>query len=119
MFDRLEAAEDAGDLPLWADHKRGSLDPHILLAVHALFLEHIKFLDYGFVYVSQQRVGQVVFFFEFLLGGDLISGDAEYNGSSLLDFLECVAEPARLQRSTGRVGLGIKEQDHAFTAIVF
>jgi hypothetical protein len=33
-----------------------------------------------------------------------------------LDLGECVAEPARLNRSTWRVGLGEKEQDHVFAA---
>jgi hypothetical protein len=35
-----------------------------------------------------------------------------------LDFLECVAEPARFNRSTGRIGFGVKEQDHVLAAIV-
>ena len=95
MFVGLEAADDAGDFPFGVDHKRRAFDPHILLTVHALFLEHPEFLDHGLVFIGQQGVGQIVFFFEFLLGGGLIGGDAEYNGSSLLDFLECVAEPAR------------------------
>jgi hypothetical protein len=116
---RFKAAEDACDFAFGVDHERGSFDAHILLAVHALFLEHVKFFDHGLVFVGQQGIRQVVLFFEFLLGGDLIGGDAEYNGSSLLDFLECVAEPARFYGSTGRVGLGIKKQDHILAAIVF
>ena len=95
MFRGFEAGEDPGDLPFRADHERGPLDPHIFPAVHALLLEHIKFLDDRFVFIGQQRIGQIVFFFEFLLFRRLIGGDAEYNGSSLLDFLVCVAEPAR------------------------
>jgi hypothetical protein len=35
-----------------------------------------------------------------------------------LYLFECVAEPARLNRSTGRVGFGIEEQDHVLAAIV-
>ena len=56
--------------------------------------------------------------FELLLSGRLIGGNAEYNGAGSLDFLECVAEPARFNRSTGCVGLGVKEQDHVLPAIV-
>ena len=119
MFVWLKTSDNACDPALRIDHKRGALDAHIFSAVHALFLEHIKFLDDGLVDIGEQRVRQVIFFFEFLLGGDFIGGDAEYNGSSLLDSLECVAEPARFYGSTGRVGFGIKEQDHGLVAIVF
>jgi hypothetical protein len=35
-----------------------------------------------------------------------------------LDFLKCVAEPARFQRSTGRIGFRIEEQDQIFSAKV-
>jgi hypothetical protein len=36
-----------------------------------------------------------------------------------LDLGECVAEPARLYRSTGRVGLRIEKEHHVLAAIVF
>src|SRR5262249_39580484 len=36
-----------------------------------------------------------------------------------LNLLECIAEPARLQRSAGSVGFRIKEKDHVLAAIVF
>ena len=95
MFVGFEASNDPGNLSFRVDHERGSFNPHILPAIHALFLKHVKFLDHSLLDVGEQGIRQIVFFFEFFLGGGLISGDAEYNGSSLLDFLECVAEPAR------------------------
>jgi hypothetical protein len=55
---------------------------------------------------------------ELFLRGRLVGGDAEDNRAGLLDFLECVAEPARFQRSTRGVRLGIKEEHHVFAAIV-
>jgi hypothetical protein len=116
---RLHASDDASDLPVRADHERGPVNPHVLPAIHALFLEHAELLGYVLVLVREQRVGQAVFFFEFLLRGRFVGGNAQYDRTGALDFLECVAEPARLQRSTGRVSLGVEEQNHVLSAIVF
>ena len=118
MLVRFQAGDDGRDLSFRADHERGPVNPHIFPAVHALFLEHAELDGHGLVFIGQQRVGKVVFLFEFLLGGGLVGGNAEYNSACPLDFLECVAEPARLNRSTGRVGFGVKEQDHVLPAIV-
>jgi hypothetical protein len=119
MLVRLQAADDRGDLSLRADHERGPVNAHIFPAIHALFLEHAIFDTDGLVHIRQKRIGEVGFLLELLLGRRLIGGDAEYNSASPLDFLECVAEPARFYRSTRRVGFGVKEQDHVLSAIIF
>jgi hypothetical protein len=118
MFVRLKTAENSADLSFRADHKRSPVYPHIFLAIHTFFFHHAVQIADGLVHIRQQRIRQIVFFFEFLLGRGFIGGDAKHNGSCLLDLLECVAEPARFNRSTGRVGFGIKEQDHVLAAIV-
>jgi hypothetical protein len=53
------------------------------------------------------------------LGRGLVGGNTQHYSSGPLDLGECVAEPARLNRSTGRVGLGIEKQHHILPAIVF
>ena len=118
MFVRLKTVENSADLSFRADHKRSPVYPHIFLAIHTFFFHHAVQIADGLVHIRQKRIGEIVFFFEFFLGRGFIGGDAEYNGSCLLDLFECVAEPARFNRSTGRVGFGIKEQDHVLAAIV-
>ena len=118
MLIGLDPVNNRADLAVRINNKRRPVNPHILPAIHALFLKNAVLVDHNFVHVGQKRVRQVVFLFKFLLCRGLIGRNAEYNGACALDFLECVAEPARLQRSTGRIGFGIKKQDHALAAIV-
>jgi hypothetical protein len=118
MLVRLQAVEDSADLALRADHKRSPVYPHIFLAIHTFFFHHSIQIADGLVHIRQKRIGEIVFFFKLLLGRGFIGGDAEYNGSRFLYLFECVAEPARFNRSTGRVGFGIKEHDHVLAAIV-
>jgi hypothetical protein len=104
--------EDAGDLAFTVDNEGGALDPQELLAVHALlFHDAVSGADF-LVGVGEERVGKVVLLLEFLLLFRAVGGDAEYDSAGLEYLLECVAEPARFYRSTGSVGLGIKEQNH-------
>jgi hypothetical protein len=114
----LQSHKDSGNPAFRADDEGCAVDPHIFLAVHALFLHHAILVADGLVFIGQQGIGQIVFFFEFLLGRGLVGGDAENSRTGPLDFLECVAEPARFNRSTWRVGLGIKEQDQVLAAII-
>jgi hypothetical protein len=115
----LDTGDDAGDLALRANHKRGSLDSHILPAIHALFLEHAKLLNHGLAGIGQKRKWQLVSIFEFLLGRGLVSGNTQHLRAGAVDFLVCVAEPARLIGSAGCIGLGIEKQDQGFSAIIF
>ena len=56
--------------------------------------------------------------FELLLGRRFVRRNTKDNRTGTLDFFVCVAEPARLYRSTRGVGLGIKKEDHVLAAIV-
>jgi hypothetical protein len=115
----FQTGQHGGNPAFRADHKSRPFDPHVFLAVHALFLHYAVLVADGLVFIRQQRIRQVVFLFEFLLGRGLIGGNAQHHGPGLLDLGECVAEPARLNRSTRRVGLGKEEQHHVLAAIVF
>ena len=119
MLVRFQTIDDGGDPAFRADHKRRPLNPHIFLAIHALLFHHAVLIAYGLVHIRQQRIRQVVFFLEFLLGRRLVGRNPQHYGAGFLDLCECVAEPARLNRSTGRVGLGEEEQNYIFSAIVF
>jgi hypothetical protein len=115
----LQAGKHGGNPAFRADHERRSLDSHIFLAVHAFFLHHAVLVADGFVFIRQKGIGQIIFLFKFLLGRGLVCGNTQHHGPGLLDLAECVAEPARLNRSTRRVGFGIKEQHHVLAAIIF
>ena len=115
----LDAGDDGGNLSLGADHEGSPFDPHVLAAVKTLFLQHIKLFGHAFILVGQQRIRQVVFFPELLLGGRFVPGNAEHHSAGTLDFLECVAEPARFYRSTRCVGFGKEEQHKVFATITF
>ena len=115
----FQAGQHGGNPAFRADHERGPFDSHIFLAVHAFFLHHAVLIADGLVFIGQQGIGQVIFFFKFLLGRGLVGGNTQHNGPCFLYLGKCVAEPARLNRSTGRVGLGIEKQHHVFAAIVF
>lgn len=118
MFIWLDPVQNGGNLSFRANHKGRAVNTHILLAIHAFFLHYAVLIANSFVHIGQQRIRQIVFFLEFLLGRGFIGRDAKDNRTGLLDFLECVAEPARLNGSTGRIGFGVEEQDHIFAAII-
>lgn len=119
MLIRFQTVQHSGNPALRADHESRPLNPHILFAVHALFFHHAVLVADGFVHIGQQGIREIVFLFKFLLGRGLVGGNTQYNGPGLLDLGECVAEPARLYRSTRRVCFGIKEQHYVLPAIVF
>jgi hypothetical protein len=119
MLIRFKASQHSGNPAFRADHKRRPFDPHIFLAVHALFLHYAVLVADGLVFIGQQRIRQVIFLFELFLGRGLVGGNPQHHGPGLLYLGECVAEPARLYRSTGRVGLGIEKEHHVLAAIVF
>ena len=118
MLVRLDAVQNRRNLSLRTDHKRGPVNTHVFFAIHALFFHHAVGVADGLVHVSQQGIRQLVLLFELLLGRGFIGGDAEYHSPGFLDFLECVAEPARLYGSTWCIGLGIEEQNHVFAPII-
>lgn len=118
MLIRFQPIQHRGDLALRADHEGRAVNAHIFLTVHAFFFHHAVLVADGLVFIGQQGIREIVLLFELLLGRGFVGGDAEHNRTGPLDFLECVAEPARLYRSTGRVGLGVKEQDNVLAAII-
>src|ERR1041385_2003999 len=119
MLVRFQTVQNRGNPAVRADHESRPLNPHIFLAVHALFFHHAVLVADGFVHIRQQGIRQVIFLFEFLLSRGLVGGNAQHHSSRPLDLGECVAEPARLNGSTWRVGLGIKKEHHILAAIVF
>jgi hypothetical protein len=119
VFFGLDAGDDGVDLTLRTNHKRGSLDPQVFSAIHALFLENPKLFSDSLVYVGQERKRKLVGVSEFLLRGGLVRGDAQHLGASAVNLLVCVAEPARLIGSTRGIGFGIEKQDQGLSTIIF
>ena len=119
MFVGLNSSDRGGDFAFRVDHKRGPLNAHVLVAIHAFFFEHVEFFGSFFVHVGQQGVRQIVFFLEFFLCRRLIGRNAQHYGAGFLYLLECVAEPARFCCSTGGIGLGIEKQDHTLSEVIF
>ena len=64
----FDTRENRADLAPGIDDERCAFNPHIFLAVHTLFLKHVKFLGQVLVHVGKKGIGQVVLFLEFLLG---------------------------------------------------
>jgi hypothetical protein len=67
MLFRLDSGQDCRDFSIGMNDERSPFDPHVLLAVHALFLEHVEFFGQVLVHVGQQRVRQLVLLFKFFL----------------------------------------------------
>jgi len=118
MLVGLDAVHDQGDPAIGVDQEGGSVDAHVLLPVKAFFLQNPEFLGHRLVFVGHERVGEGVLLLEFLLCRRFVGGDADDRGAGTLDFLKCVAEPARFERSTRSVCLGEEEQDQVLPAIV-
>ena len=106
----FDFGEDLQELLVGADYECCAFDAHDFLAVHVLFLEDTKLIDDFFVYICQERVGEIVFFLELALGFDGVAGDAEDDGSGGLQFFEGVAEAAGLDGTARGVGFGVKEE---------
>ncbi len=106
--------KDAHDLSTAIDHKGSALNSFHLPAVHILFFEDAKGLADLLLAIGEQGVRQVVFLFKLFLGLGRIGRDTQDPRSGLLDFFECVAEPARFNGSAGGICLRIEEEhDHS------
>src|SRR5271163_4057722 len=114
----LDLWEDLEEGLVGADEEGGPLDADDFLAVHVLFLEHIKLFADFFVYICKEWIGQVILFLEFLLSFGRVAGDAENNGSGGLELFEGVAEAAGFDGATGRIGSGVKEKDNGLAGKV-
>lgn len=60
---------DLADDALFVDCEGGALDAHVFPAVVILLFPDVVSLDYGLVFVGQEREGEVVFFGELLVAG--------------------------------------------------
>ena len=114
----FDLVKHAVNLPIGADDKCRAFDAHHFVAIHVLFFHHSEGIADFFVHVRQKRVGQVVLLLKFLLPGWRIGGNPKDDRPGFLQLLVCVAEPARFDSSTGRIGLGEEEQHHGFAAKV-
>jgi len=110
--------EDVLDLAVRADQECGPGDSHDLLPVHVFFFHYAILATNLLVAVGKQSVGQAVFFLKLLLLLRRIGGDSQDDCGGLLNFLVCVTEPGRLNRSTRRVGFRKEEQHHGLAAEV-
>ena len=99
------------ELLVGANYVGGALDARDLLAVHVLFFDDAEAVADGLVGVGQERVLQVVLFCELLLRFHGVARDAEDDDSRFLQLGEVVSEAAGFDGATGRVGLGIEEED--------
>ena len=115
----LHSGKDARDPALAIDYKGGAFYSHHLLAVHVLLFENSEGIDHLLFRVCQERIRKVVFLLKFLLSLRGISRYAEYSRTGLFDSLECVAEPARLDRSARSVRFGKEEQHHCLCFKIF
>ena len=116
---RLHLRKDPGDSPFAINYKRGALDAHHLFAIHILLFENPKSGNYLLLWISQQGIGQIVLLLEFLLRLRRIGRYAEHACSGLLYLLECVAEPARLNRSARSICFRKEEEHHGFSFKIF
>ena len=109
--------EDVEQGLVGTDDEGGSLDTEDFLAIHVLFLEDAKLIADFLVYISKERVGQVVFGAEFGLGLGGIARDAENYGTGRLDLGEGIAESAGFDGAAGGIGAGIEEQDNGLACV--
>jgi hypothetical protein len=106
----LDLGEDLQELLVGTDDECGAFDADHFLAVHVLFLEHPKLIADDFVYICEERIGQVVLFAEFALRFWGVAGDSEDDGAGFLELFKGVAEAAGLNGAARSVRLGIKEE---------
>ena len=100
----LDVLEDMDEFAVGADEECGARDAGDGLAVHRLVAQKIEALDEHLVGVGEQRILDVVFFGELLLRLYGVAGDAEDDGSSLLQLCELITKAAGFDGAAGRVG---------------
>jgi hypothetical protein len=101
-----------------ADEVSGAFDAFDELAVHVFGLDEVVAVDQDHVGVGEEVVGEVVFVFEFFLGGNGVTGDAENYDAGLLEFFESVAEAAGLDGAAGGIGPRVEKEDYGFASEV-
>jgi len=68
------------------DDKRGSLNPHVFPAIHALFFPDVVKLNDFFVLVAQKSERQVVFLAEILMGLNTVRTDTQNHSGEFFKF---------------------------------
>jgi hypothetical protein len=114
----FDFGEDFDEGLVGADEERRPLDADDFLAVHVLFLENPKLFADFFVYICKEWIRQVVLGLEFGLGFGRVAGDAEDDGSGVLELFEGVAEAAGFDGAAGGIGPGIEEEDNGLAGEV-
>ena len=112
----LDLFEDVLDLAVGANDEGGPGNAPDFLAIHVLFLHDAEGLGDFLVGVGEEAEGQVLAFFEFLLGFGRVGRDAEQHGTGLLNLSVGVAEPASFDGSTGSVGFRVEEENDGLAA---
>jgi len=104
------------DAAIRPNHERSSRDPLHFLSVHVLLFDHTEGLADFLIGVGQQGIGEIVLILKLFLALRRIGRNSQDHGPGLLQLLVCVAEPARLNGSTWRIGLGKEKQHHRLAA---
>jgi len=115
----LYVFEYVGDGTAGSDQEGSTRNSNHFVAVHVLFFQDLEFGGDLFFRIGEQGVRKFVLFLEVFLCRGSVGRDAEYYQAGLLEFYIGVAEPARFNRSTGSVGLGIKEKHNVLPAELF
>jgi len=115
----FDEGPDVLDFAGFADEERTADDAHEGAAHELFFLPGAEFPD-GFVSgIAEQGKIEILFGFERGLGFDRIGAQTEDGDTQLVEVFFCVAKLGRFDRSTGRVGFGIEEEEEFLAGEVF
>src|ERR1700744_2516668 len=106
----LYFGKDFDEALIGADQKRRPLDSHHFLAIHVLFFQDTKLIRNRFVYISKERIREIILFAELLLGFRCVARDAKDHGPCVLDLPELIAKATGLDGAAGGVGFRIEEE---------
>ena len=76
-----------------ANQKRSALDAANLLAIHVLIAHHVKLIAHLLIDIGEQRVGQTIFFLEFLLRFRRVARNTEHHRARFLQLAEASRNP--------------------------
>jgi hypothetical protein len=107
---RLHIRKDLQECLVGSDYEGGAGNSYHFLPIHVLFFQHPKLIADLFVYICKERVRQLVFLAELVLGFWGVAGDAEDDRPGGLELLEGVAKATGLNGAARGVGLGVKEE---------
>src|SRR5581483_2456365 len=97
----LHLAPFAPQDPGTVQQKSAALDPEILPAVQALFVNDIECLAERFLLIGEQRKGQLLLVGEAIVGADAVARDADDHGAGLA---ECGVQVAKILALSGAAG---------------